>query len=305
MGKSRFYLAILLTGFLALGATVMAEPELWNPLEILTELELRIVGTPGGGALAERLEKLEEVVSGRTREGALGERLARLNNALYVNQPYDLSLLYKTQALEWVLTREESGDPIKVRLENMEQKVFGLIFSGPINKRLEKLITQVFPAGAIKGQWTTIPGGLLIKVRMIDELSSGKNRAGDRFRFVVSETVMDGARVLFPKGAIGEGVLQEVIYPANLGRDAQLLLNFTELRAIDATPAPLIYGTKAMKMDRSRQWAMSASAAGMLAFGPGGILLGLAIKGKETLIPAGTEFYLQVKEPTRIYALAE
>lgn len=305
MGKIRAYLAIFLIGCLAFGSSVKAESEAWNPLEIITELETQMIGIPSEGSLVERLEQLEELMTGRTREGALGERLIRLNGALYVNQPYDLSLLYKIQALEWVLTREESGDPIKVRLENMEQKVFGMTFSGPINKRLEKLITQVFPEGTINGQWTSIPGGLLIKVGMMDELSSGINQAGDRFRFVVNETVMDGNRVLFPKGAIGKGVLQEVINPANLGRDARLMLDFAEVRAIDATPVPLIYGSKALKMDRSRQWAVSASAAGMLAFGPGGILLGLAVKGKETTIPVGTEFYLQVKEPVRIYALAE
>jgi hypothetical protein len=41
----------------------------------------------------------------------------------------------------------------------------------------------------------------------------------------------------------------------------------------------------------------------MLAFGPGGILFGLAVKGKEMTIPKGTEFYLQVKEPVRIYTI--
>ncbi|HEX3043608.1 MAG TPA: hypothetical protein VHY08_02550 [Bacillota bacterium] len=305
MDKIRIYLGILILVCLALGIFAMAESEPWNPLETLTELELQMIGVPGDGSLVERLDKLEEIIVGRVHEGALGERLTRLNNTLYVNQPYDLCLLYKIQALEWVLTREESGEPIKIRLENLEQKVFGLVFSGPINKRLEKLISQIFPEGVIKGKWISIPSGLLIKVRIMDELSSGKNRTGDRFRFMVKETVMDGNRVLFPKGVIGKGVLQEVTHPANLGRDAQLMLNFAEIRAIDATPVQLIYGSKAMKMDRSRQWAVGASTAGMVAFGPWGILLGLAVKGKETTIPVGTQFYLQVKEPTRIYSLAE
>lgn len=83
------------------------------------------------------------------------------------------------------------------------------------------------------------------------------------------------------------------------------MVDYAIVRALDATPVRMFYGAKALKMDRSRKLAVSASAAGMVALGPGGILLGLVIKGKETIIPVGTEFYLQVNQPVRIYTIAD
>jgi hypothetical protein len=43
----------------------------------------------------------------------------------------------------------------------------------------------------------------------------------------------------------------------------------------------------------------------MLAFGPEGILVGLAVKGHEKVIPVATEFYLQIKEPVRVFTIYE
>jgi hypothetical protein len=276
-----------------------------SPLEWLKEIEMDVVGQISEDGLLERLSMLEELMTGRNRTGSLEERFTHLDSLLYTNQPYDICVLYKIQALEWILYKEESTAAIKLRLEKLEKDVFGVVYSGPVTKRVEKLIGQVFPDGVIPGRWANIPEGLLIKVQIMDELNSQKNGPGDQFRIMVMDNVFDRNCLLFPRGTVGKGVLKEVRHPDNLGRDAQLMIDFAIIRALDATPVRLFYGAKALKMDRSRQWAVGASAAGMLAFGPGGILLGLVIKGKETTIPTGTEFYLQVSEPVRIYTLFE
>lgn len=276
-----------------------------SPLDWLKDLELVVVGQVNEGGLVERLSALEDQMTGRIRPGSLEERLAHLDGLLYVNQPYDICLLYKIQALDWILYRNESEGSIKSRLEKLEKEVFGSVYSGPMTKRVERLIDQVFPGAAIKARWANISDGLLVKVRILDDLNSVKNKPGDRFRLVVTDTISDNRSILFPQGTIGEGVLGEVTQPENLGRDAQLRIDYAEIRALDATPVRLFYGSKALKMVRSRQLAFGASAAGMLAFGPGGILLGLVIKGKETTIPAGTEFYLEITQPVRIYTLHE
>jgi len=276
-----------------------------SPPDWLKDIEIAVVGQTGEGGLVERLNTLEEQMTGRIRNGSLEERLGYLDALLYVNQPYDICLSYKIKALEWHLYKNVSSGDIKFRLEKLEKEVFGSVYSGSMTKRVERLIVQVFPDGAIKARWVNIPEGLLIKVRILDELNSVKNKPGDRFGLIVTDTVITHDSVLFPQGTMGEGVLGEVIHPENLGRDAQLRIDFAEIRAFDATPVRLFYGSRALKMVRSRQLAVGASAAGMLAFGPGGILLGLVIKGKETTIPAGTEFYLEVTEPVRIYTLFE
>ena len=300
-------LMIVLLTVLANTGLVQAESDPMNdsltPLEHLESLEKNLIGQPARGGLVDRLGSMEELMVGRLREGSLNERLGYLETLIYTNQPHDISLLYKLQALEWVLYRSETDAPFIVRLENLEKTVFGTVYSGAVTKRLERLIVQVFPEGTVKGHWLSVPEGLLFKVRVLNELSSVKNYPGDSFQFQTTDTLSFNGLVIFPKGVIGKGVLKEIRHPDNLGRDAQLMLDFIELRALDTTPVPVFYGSKALAMDKSRRLAVGASAAGMMAFGPGGILLGLMVKGKETVIPKGTEFYLQVREPVRIYTM--
>lgn len=283
--------------------TVKAENATQNPLEWINAMENMVNGQVAEGSLMERLNRLEVAISGRIREGSLVEKLSRLQTMLFINQPHDISLIYKIQALEWVLFKEAELQPLKFRVEKLEKSLLGESFSGPLNKRLDKMMGQVFPDGTVKGHWVDVPEGLLIKIHLMDALSSAKNKPGDTFHYVIDENVIQNDGVLFMKGTVGTGVLQEIERPQNLGRNARLLLDFNQIRALDGTMVDIYYGKKAMAMNRSGKWAFGASAAGMLALGPGGILLGLAIKGEEETIPAGMEFYLQVREPVRIYTL--
>jgi hypothetical protein len=297
------YFSLLFLFIFMLGTNGFADETIRNPLLWLSQLEMDMVGKSSDGGLLERLSNLEEITTGRVYTDSVVERLNRLDSLIYVNQPHDVSLVYKIQALEWVLFKRSYPGPIRARLENVEKSLFNIVYTGPVTKRLEKLINQVFPDGTIKGKWVTVSEGTLVKVRMVNPLNSSQSKPGTRFQFEVAESVFVDDFVVFPKGLTGEGTLQAVNRPENWGRDAKLMLDFAEIKALDGTPVPMIYGTKAQSMDYSRRLSVSASAAGMIAFGPGGILLGFAVKGKEKNIPQGTEFYLQIKEPVRIYTI--
>ncbi len=282
-----------------------AEEPIRNPIDWLGQMEIDVLGSPQPQNLLDRLSNFELMLTGKNREGSLVERLSHLQKVIYQNQPHDVSIVYKTQALEWVMYKEIHAGPLKSRLEQMEQLLFGRSYTGPFSKRFEKLVNQVFPKGAIEGQWTSIPEGLLVKVRMIDELSSKQNKAGDLFKYEIAETVFHNQTVVFAKGAQGIGRLQQVKKPGNLGRDAMLVLDFAAIRALDGTPIPIFYGAKASEKNDSHTRVVGASTAGMLVFGPQGILFGMVIRGNEKVIKTGTEFYVQVKEPARIYTLTE
>jgi hypothetical protein len=295
-------LMILLIG--VIGINVSAEETTKNPLQWLSGLEVDMIGKLNDGSgLVDRLSNLEEITTGRTFNDSVVERLNRLDSLMYVNQPHDVSLLYKIQALEWVLFKRSFSGPIQTRLGTVEKSLFDTAYAGPITKRLEKLINQVFPDGMIKGKWVTVTEGTLVKVKMVNELDSAQSKPGTRFQFEVVESVFVNDFVVFPQGLTGDGTLEAVNRPENWGRDAKLMLDFAEIKALDGTPVAMIYGSKARSMDYSRRLSVGASAAGMIAFGPGGILLGFAVKGKEKKILQGTEFYLQVKEPVRIYTI--
>lgn len=301
---NRIYRFIFLGCFLlSLTSGVYGEQVARSPLNWLNELEIDVLGDSTNGNPFDRLTQFELTLTGRTTDQSLVDRLSHLETLLYLNQPYDICLLYKLQALEWILYHEALSGPILTRLEKIEVLLYKQTFSGPITKRTERLISQIFPNGTIKAKWVSIPEGLLVKVKTVDELSSVNSNAGDKFKFIIAETVVIDDFVLFPKGSGGVGILQEVKKPSNLGRDARLLLDFVKIRALDGTLIKISSGSRSSDLNRSYQLAVGASAAGMLAFGPEGILFGLAVKGKERTIPAGTEFYLQITESVRIYTL--
>jgi len=275
-----------------------------NPLDWLSSLEMEVKGETSATGLIERLDQLEVLITGRVREGSIVQRLTYLDNLLHLNQPHDIALVSKIQALEWVLYKECFSGPFKERLEKIENLLFNQKYAGPITQRLEKLVSQVFPDNAVKGRWLTVPAGLPVRIRTVEAISSLRNKAGDCFRFEVAETVIAKDLVVLPKGVTGEVVLQSVRPPGNLGTDARLFLEFGAVKALDGTKLDLMYGSKALALNKKRKIAVGVSAAGMLFLGPEGILAGIAVKGEETVIPANTEFYLQVREPVRIYTLS-
>jgi hypothetical protein len=298
-----FSAAMILGLFLTL--SVAAEDQTFkNPLEWLTELETEVNGHPSDSSLLPRLDLLEKATIGKIRDESIINRLMYLDELLHVNQPHDISLTYKVQALEWILFKRGYSGSIQERVGRIESTLFNKVYAGPFNQRLDKLVHQVFPEGIVKGSWVTLPEGLQVKVKIIDEISSVTNSAGDTFRYEVIETVLQDHRVVFPKGTMGKGVLQMIERPGKLGKDACLSLDFSLIRALDGTPVSLLYSVKSSGNSRPRK-LMIASTAGMLVFGPGGILVGLAVKGHEKVIPATTEIYLQVKEPVRVFTIFE
>lgn len=296
---------IVLCGLLIIGFPVAAVNPVKNSLEWMEQLETEVMGGASEGAIVERLNRLEEIVVGRIRNESLVKRLTYLDKLLYVNQPHDICLVYKIQALEWVVFRRTFPGALQQRIERIEQTLFNQRYHGPCNQRLERLIIQVFPDGVVTGSWVTLPEGWLVKVKITQELSSTSNVAGDSFQYEVVDTVSKSGRVIFAKGMTGTGILQRVNRPGKLGNDARLVLDFKEIRALDGTPVQLHYGKTAGENNRSRQLMVGASAAGMLIFGPEGILIGLAVKGREKVISVETEFYLQIKEPVRVFTILE
>jgi hypothetical protein len=279
-----------------------AEAGTRNPLEWLSELEAYVLGVPTTGNLLDRLANFEQLMVGRVREGSLVQRVAYLDNLLYTNQPYDIAVTYKVQALEWVLFRQVYPIALQQRVNKLEQTLFGMTYEGPLASRLEKITSHVFVRGTVEAHWVSIPEGLPVKVRLLNEISSKHGRVGDKFRFSVVKTVTHNGMVVIPKGAQGCGSIVSLTRPRKLGIDARLMLDLKEIRALDSTLIPLVYGSKT---SHPQQLAVGASAAGMLILGPGGIVFGMAVKGKEKVIPAGTEFTAQISQPMRIYTLPE
>ena len=90
----------------------------------------------------------------------------------------------------------------------------------------------------------------------------------------------------------------------NFGRDAEVVIDFQALRAIDGTDVEMLLGQESKEKMESMAMAAGASLAGMALLGPIGIIGGVFIKGKNVNLPAGTELYIQTKNETSLYGLS-
>ena len=145
----------------------------------------------------------------------------------------------------------------------------------------------------------------LVKVKLLEDVSSAANRPGDAFSFAVAENVVQDEAVALVEGTVGRGRITRIKPPANMGRDAQITLIFGPVRALDGTLVRLEAGEESIAANKSQQLTVRVTAAGMIILGPAGILSGLFVRGKETHLPSGTEFFVQTAGVNSLYTLAQ
>jgi hypothetical protein len=109
-------LIMLLVNIGAPGQTAQAVATTRNPLIWLGELETTVTGAIADGNLPDRLARFEQIMVGRIREGNLVQRLTYLEALIYINQPYDIAITYKVQALEWIVFQQIFPVPLEQRV---------------------------------------------------------------------------------------------------------------------------------------------------------------------------------------------
>ncbi|MGE5553662.1 MAG: hypothetical protein ACM3XZ_07040 [Betaproteobacteria bacterium] len=280
-------LALILGGALPVGAWEIAS----GPLAGLASLERATYGQEGAGSILQRLEQLETDILGGKQEGAIIARLERLNTVL--RGPGE-SLYFRLSALEWYLTRTVSREPLAVRLAQMEQLMSGQAGSGPLGPRLAQLAALAWPDGRAGGGPVQLEKGTPIKIKLGTELNSQTSKVGDKVKFQVAQDVKVEGKLIFPAGTPGEGRVTEVISAGNLGRDGRVLVDFGTLVAIDGQALPVAVDEQATEMNKSLQFAAGASMAGVLLLGPVGLVGGYFVRGKDVVIPIGTEFFVSL-----------
>ena len=75
----------------------------------------------------------------------------------------------------------------------------------------------------------TLPAGTLITVQMIDSVDSKSNRPGDEFAGTVAEPVVEGDRVVIPKGSEAKTRLVMTKSAGNIKGQSELQLELTQL----------------------------------------------------------------------------
>jgi hypothetical protein len=143
-------------------------------------------------------------------------------------------------------------------------------------------VMEVAPAAeapATPGTLVTLPALTPLYLRIEEELSSKKNKNGDRFPIAIDEDVRVGATVVIPAGAVGEG---EVIHAARSGvggKAGELLVTARFVRVGDREVRLRSFSLGSKGRDRSDDSLALSIVAGPLA---------MFVVGGAMIIPRGT-----------------
>lgn len=276
-----------------------------TPLDSLREIEVLLYGKPKAGALIDRLDELEMDVFGTTKAGPILVRIDNLNGYLLAGSGTPNSLQLKLNAVEWLVYQEVSiGEPLYTRLDKLEGAMYGASQEGTVIARADGLLRMVWASDKLNVDVVTVPKETLVRIKLLADLDSGKSKVGDKVRYRVLDDVMIKDRLVIPAGTEGVGKVSEVATAKRLGVDGRIMVDFGSLPAMDGSPVSLIMEEKATEKNKSLELAAGAGMAGVILLGPIGLAGAWFIKGKDVVIPMGTEFYVEVMRDARVSGLS-
>lgn len=275
-------------------------------LEDLLQIEMAIYGTIQEKPLVERVEYLEKELVGRTLPGTITSRAKQLKEFIISGTPEDPSVIFKINASQWVLEEKITSEPLIIKIENLENLLFGKTSSDVLAMRAESIFGVCFKEGRPQVEEVVIPAGTLVPVRFLSTLSSKNNKAGETFNFQISENVFLDNKLIIPVNSEGVGEITKAKKATLLSRPGKLEIEFKSLSTLDGTSLSLILGEKAEEENKRLYVAVGAGILGFIILSnPIGLVFGALVPGKNVKIEEGTEMFLQVKEDATVIALVQ
>lgn len=298
-----YFLAVFYAATFCLAPAAGAQAAPNTAVGKIDAMETLLYGTTQTGALLERMDKLETDINDHPTSDPILVKIDRMYAYLLDGSESAPSFLTRLNAVEWTFTQSLTDTPAKTRLEAVEKLLNGTIGTGGLDARLNKLMTMAFRSGAIQTAKAAVAKDTLVKIKLTQELQSKTTRAGDKVSFQAVDNLYVGNTLVIPKGAIGYGVIEKVEQAQNFGRDAKIKVDFQRLVGMDGTSVHVYLGELAKEATQSEAKAAGATVAGLVLFGPLGIVSGAFVHGKELTIPAGTTLYVQVKDDVELFGL--
>lgn len=275
-------------------------------LEDLSQIEMAIYGTIQEKPLVERVEYLEKELVGRTLPGTITSRAKQLKEFIISGTPEDPSVIFKINASQWVLEEKITSEPLIIKIENLENLLFGKTSSDVLAMRAESIFGVCFKEGRPQVEEVVIPAGTLVPIRFLSTLSSKNNKAGETFNFQIAENVFLDNKLIIPANYEGVGEITKAKKATILSRPGKLEIEFKSVSALDGTSLSLILGEKAEEENKRLYVAVGAGILGFIILSnPIGLVFGALIPGKNVKIEEGSEMFLQVKEDTTVIALVQ
>ena len=275
-------------------------------LEDLSQIEMAIYGTASEKPLIERVEYLEKELVGRTLPGTIIDRAKQLKEFIISGTPEEPSVIFKINASQWMLEEKNTSEPLIVKIENLENVLFGKASADFIAMRAESIFSVCFKEGKPQVENVLIPAGTLIPIRFLSTLNSKNNKTGETFDFQISENVFLDNKLIIPANSKGLGEITKAKEATLLSRSGKLELEFKLVSALDGTSLGLILGEKAEEENKRLYVAVGAGILGLIILSsPVGLVFGALVPGKNVKIEEGTEMFLQTKEDNTVLTLVQ
>lgn len=268
----------------------------------LTAIETDTYGVEQTGALVDRINKLEKDYDGTHRTGSMMARVDALYNEIYTNSTKP-SVLTDLNAIEWNIDHEVSMASVDKRVADMEMKLQGTTREGTYQYRIAELGKVSFGSAELPIGQAQVPANTLVKIELVTPVRSKQLKEQDVIKYKVAQDVIVNGKLVFAKGAPGEGVVTKVKQARNFGRNAEVSVDFHKTKSIDGTYVDTFTGEEARKEMKSLAMAGGASLAGIAILGPIGIVGGAFVHGKDVDLPAGTQLYVQTKADSTLYGV--
>jgi len=275
-------------------------------LEDLSQIEMAIYGTTQEKPLVERVEYLEKELVGRTLPGTITNRAKQLKEFIISGTPEEPSVIFKINASQWMLEEKNTSEPLIVKIENLENVLFGATSDDFLAMRAESIFSVCFKEGKPQVENVLIPAGTLVPIRFLSTLNSKNNKTGETFDFQISENVFLDNKLVIPADSKGLGEITKAKKATILSRSGKLELEFKLVSALDGTSLNLILGEKAEEENKRLYVAVGAGILGLIILSsPVGLVFGALVPGKNVKIEEGTEMFLQVESDTPVIALVQ
>ncbi|MBI2679837.1 MAG: hypothetical protein HYX25_02380 [Candidatus Solibacter usitatus] len=173
--------------------------------------------------------------------------------------------------------------------------------------------------GPPKAANITVPAGTRIQVRLVESLSTSRNRAGDKFTATLDQPIVQGEKVVVPKGTAFHGHVTSAKDSGRLKGRAVLGLTLDSLDLNGVTyPIDTSASNRTSRSHKKRNMLLIGGGTGLgatlgaVAGGPAGALIGAgagaaagtggaAATGKKHItLPAETPLTFALEEPLTV-----
>ena len=293
----KIFLSALLALTICAASTVTFAAESAN--DLIARIESDTYGMEQEGALLPRLNRLEKDYFGRNLQEDMNTRIESLYTVLYDNSATP-SIVAKLNAMEWNVEHQIKGGSVENRIRYLEKIILGTETEGTLTDRVRELVKASFSNENIPMYEIQLPANTLIKVALVNEISTRTAQVGDAVKFKIVEDVIINDNLVFAKGLYGVGIVDTVKKPDGWGSNGKLIVNFNKVSCIDGNDVETCVDFEAKDIMTANNMIRGAALVGMNLHDDWNKVF---VHGKNLEVPADTEFYIQTKANAAVYAL--